>query len=183
MNHVHLIAGRNGREINALAALQLPGIGDSISPVIEDVQLFDINWNEVKPQPGTRGITVPDKIRIVVRAYDRMDGNSERRRLGVYRVGYQLLSNNSPAGETEWRISFGRSPSNDEVQLAYAIGSRSGYTPDTIFDYVATNRVDGDEAREDFLETSGLSAGSYTIRVFAADYFGNVTSKEIEVIK
>jgi hypothetical protein len=183
MNHVHLIAGRNGREINALAALKLPEINDKIPPVIEGVRLFDINWNEVKPQPGTRGITVPDKIRIVVRAYDRMDGNSERRRLGVYRVGYQLLSNTSPLGETEWRISFGRSPSNDAVLLAYANGSRSGYTPDTIFDYIATNRVDGDETREDFLDTSKLAAGSYTVRVFATDYFGNIASKDVEVIK
>ncbi len=183
MNHVHLIAGRSGSEINALSALQLPGITDTISPVIEDVRLFDSDWNEVKPPPGSRAIKVVGKIRIVIRVYDRMDGNSERRRLGVYRVGYQILSNNSPLGETEWRISFGRSPSNDAVQLAYANGSRSGYTPDTVFSYIATNRVDGASASEDFLDTSKLAAGSYTLRVFAADYFENVTSKEIELTK
>jgi hypothetical protein len=112
-----------------------------------------------------------------------MDGNSDRRRLGVYRVGYQVLSDDSSGSQVEWRISFSRSPSNDAVQLAYANGSRSGYTPDTIFNYIATNRVDGASAREDFLDISRLAAGRHVLRVFAADYFGNVTSKEIELTK
>ncbi|PYT01043.1 MAG: hypothetical protein DMF63_05105 [Acidobacteria bacterium] len=175
MNHVHLIAGRIGREINALAALNLPGISDSTPPVIEDVSIFTDSWEKTS--------RLSDKSRIVVRAYDRMDGNSERRRLGVYRVGFQLLSNGSQLSEIDWRISFARSPSNDTVRLAYAEGSRSGYTPDTIFDYIATNRVDGENAREDFLDTTNLTSGKYVLRVFAADYFGNVASKDVEVLK
>jgi sugar lactone lactonase YvrE len=177
MNHLHLIAGRNGHEINALAALQLPGVSDSIAPVIEDVTLYDSSGSLLTPP------AVSDKIRIVVDAYDRMDGNSERRRLGVYRVGYQLFSNGSPLGDTEWRIRFERSPSNESVRIAYAEGSRSGYTPDTIFNYIATNRVDGDDAREDFWDTTTLAPGRYTLRVFVADYFGNVTSKDVEITK
>jgi hypothetical protein len=177
MNHVHLIAGRIGREINALAAVGLPGIGDSIPPVIEDVSIFSEDWQKVST------VKLLDKSRIVVRAYDRMDGNSERRRLGVFRIGYQLFSNGSPLGEIEWRISFARSPSNDAVRLAYAEGSRSGYTPDTIFNYIATNQVDGENAREDFLNTTNLAPGKYILRVFAADYFGNIASKDVDVAK
>jgi hypothetical protein len=180
MNHVHLIAGRIGNEINALAALNLPGITDSIPPVIEDVSVFTSDW---KVFAGGVPIKLTDEARVVIRAYDRMDGNSERRRLGVYRVGYQLLSNGLPLSEIEWRISFTRSPSNDAVLMAYAEGSRSGYTPDTVFDYIATNRVDGESAREDFLDTTNLAPGRYVLRVFAADYFGNTTSKDVEVVK
>ena len=178
MNHVHLIAGRPGHEINAFAALSLPGVHDSIAPVIEDVSLFTSDWRELEGRPR---IKLADKTRIVVRAYDRMDGNSERRRLGVYRVGYQLLSNGAPAGDVEWRIRFDRTPSNDAVRFAYAYGSRSGYTADTVFNYIATNQVDGDSYREDFLDVSTLAPGVYTLRVLAADYFGNVTSRDLEV--
>lgn len=180
MNHVHLIAGRSGREINALAALQLPGVSDSIAPVIEDAALFRDDWTRIASDSA---IALPQKLRIVVRAYDRMDGNSERRRLGVYKVGYQLLSNGTPLGDIEWRIRFERSPSNEAVRTAYAEGSRSGYTPDTVFNYIATNRVDGENAQEDFLDSTSLAPGRYTLRVFAADYFGNVTSRDVEVVK
>ena len=174
MNHVHLIAGRPGHEINAFAALRLPGIADTISPVIEDVTFFTIDWKEI---PDGK---LSDRTRVVVRAYDRMDGNSERRRLGVHRVGYQIFSNATPLGETQWTIRFDRTPSNDAVHTAYAYGSRSGYTSDTIFNYIATNHVDGDSYREDFLDVSSLPPGRYTLRAFAADYFGNVTTTDVE---
>lgn len=180
MNHVHLIAGRMGREVNALAALQLPGVSDSIAPVIEDVSLVTVEGTSVVPG---KVVNLAEKVRIVVRAYDRMDGNSERRRLGVYRVGYQLFANGAPLAEIEWRLGFNRSPSNESVRLAYADGSKSGYTPDTVFNYIATNRVDGEDAREDFLDTTELAPGRYTLRVFAADYFGNTASKDVEVVK
>jgi hypothetical protein len=179
MNHVHLIAGRTGHEINALSALRLPGAQDSIPPTVEDVRIYDSVWNPVDSKAGS----LPNPARVVVRAYDRMDGNSERRRLGVFRVGFQILSNGSPLAEPEWRISFSRSPSNDVVRLAYADESKSGYTPETIFNYIATNRVDGEDAREDFLDTASLAPGRYTLRVFAADYFGNVGLKDLEVVK
>ena len=177
MNHVHLIAGRSGNEINALAALDLPGIADSIPPVIEAVSVFTDTWQKLPANASA------DKMRVVVRAYDRMDGNSERRRLGVYRVGYQVLQNGTPIGDVKWQISFELSPSNDAVRFAYAEGSRSGYTPDTIFDYIATNQVDGENAREEFLDTTNLAPGRYTVRVFVADYFGRTATKDVELVK
>ena len=181
MNHVHLIAGRTGKEINALTALKLPGIGDSIAPVIESVKIFDTAWNEI--EATSNAFRLAEKNRIVVRAYDRMDGNSERRRLGVYRLGYKLISNGTPIGEVDWTIRFDRMPSNDAVRVAYAYGSQSGYSPRTIFDYIVTNRVDGDSFGESFLDASGLAPGNYSLRVFAADFFGNVTSKDVEVLR
>ena len=181
MNHVHLIAGVIGREKNALDAIKLPGVSDSIAPVIENVSLFTADWQGIKPD-GAK-FRLSGKTRIVVRAYDRMDGNSERRRLGVYGIGYQLLSDTTPLSDVDWRIRFDLAPSNDAVPVAYAFGSRSGYTSDTIFNYIATNYVHGDTSYEDFLDVSKLAPGVYTLRVFAADYFGNEASRDIEVEK
>ena len=145
--------------------------------MIEEVKLFTSDWREIKD-----GI-LSDRTRVVVRAYDRVDGNAERRRLGVYRVGYQLFANGSPLGDMQWTIRFDRSPSNDAVHMAYAFGSRSGYTPDTVFNYIATNRVDGESYREDFLDVSSLAQGRYTLRVFVSDYFENVTTWDVEFEK
>ncbi|MEO7658208.1 MAG: gluconolaconase, partial [Pyrinomonadaceae bacterium] len=124
--------------------------------------------------------------RIIVKAFDQVDGNSERRRLGVYRLGYQILnSDGSPQTDVRWTITFDRLPPPEAVRLVYADGSRSGATGETIFRYIVTNFVSGDEYREDFLDTAVLNGGNYTLRVNAADYFGNIASKDIaiEVIK
>ena len=88
MNHVHLIAGRSGSEMNAMDALILPGLTDSRPPIIEKVSLFDQNWNEIETGPPHSRIKLTGKIRVVARAYDQADGNSDRRRLGLYRLGY-----------------------------------------------------------------------------------------------
>jgi DNA-binding beta-propeller fold protein YncE len=181
MNHVHLIAGRSGSEMNALDALTFPGISDSISPVIERVELLGEDWSEVKGERTRLG----EKQRIVVDAYDRMDGNAERRRLGVYRLGYQVLSSGLPLSDTDWTIVFDRMPSNGAVSFAYAPGSRSGATGETRFRYIVSNRIGAEGFSESFLDSATLGPGSFTLRVYAADYFGNTASKDIsfEVIR
>jgi len=178
MNHVHLIAGRSGSEMNALDALILPGISDSRPPVIEKVSIYDQKWNLVETvSPGSR-IKLTEKSRIVVRAYDQMDGNSERRRLGVYMLGYQILkSDKTPLADPKWTIVFDRMPSNDAVKLAYANGSHSGATGETIFNYIVTNFVSGGENREDLFDPASIGAGQIVLRGLAQDYFGNESSK------
>jgi hypothetical protein len=180
MNHVHLIAGRSGTEINALDALIFPGITDTRPPTIESVSLFDENWRELETTPAAQRIKLSGKIRIIIRAFDQMDGNSERRRLGVYKVGYQIMnSDGSPAGDTKWPLVFDRMPSPDAVRTAYGPGSHSGATGETIFNYIATNEVEGDTFREGLLDISAMNAGAYTLRAYAADEFGNTTYKDI----
>lgn len=180
MNHVHLIAGRSGSEMNALDALVLPGISDARPPVIENVKIYDQNWNLVETVSPESRIKVTEKSRLVVRAFDQMDGNAERRRLGVYKIGYQFVRNGEPVGDAKWTIVFDRMPSNDAVRFAYGIKSHSGATGETIFNYIASNHVSGDDHREAFLDITGLS-GNYTLRALAADYFGNTSSKDIEI--
>ncbi len=182
MNHVHLIAGRSGAEMNALDALILPGISDKIAPVIEQVTFFDENWHEIETSNSSPRINLNAKTRIVIKAYDRMDGNAERRRLGVFSVGYQTLKEDkSPLTDQQWTIRFDRLPEPEAVKLVYAVGSKSGATGETIFKYIATNQVHGNVEKEDFFDASKLQKGRYILRVFVADYFGNATSKDLEI--
>lgn len=186
MNHVHLIAGRSGSEMNALDTLILPGISDSRPPMIEKVTLFDANWREIETPTANSRITLRDRIRIVVKAFDQVDGNNARRRLGLYRVWYQMLRGDVPvsAGPAA-EIKFDRTPPNEIVRFVYANDSHSGATGETVFNYIATNSVEADNYREGFLDPSQFENGTYILRVAAADYFGNTTTRDlsIEVIK
>ena len=182
MNHVHMIAGRSGAEMNALDALVLPGVSDSIAPVIEKVWLTDENWRTFETSATNPRITVSGKTRIVAKAYDRMDGNAERRRLGVFQIGYQIFKDGMiPVTDQQWSIRFDRLPEPEAVRLVYAVGSKSGATGETIFNYIATNQVHGNVAKEDFLDAAKLEKGVYILRVFAADYFGNTASKDVSL--
>ena len=182
MNHVHMIAGPTGGEMNALAALTLPGISDGIAPVIEKAAVFDEKWDEIETQGGSSRIKVTGRTRVVVTAYDRMDGNPERRKLGVYRVGYQILkADGTPRGEIDWSITFDRNPPSEAVRTVYAMGSRSGYTDTTAFNYIVTNRLNADSFGEGFIDPASLEAGFYSIRVYAADLFGNQTYRDIPI--
>jgi sugar lactone lactonase YvrE len=185
MNHVHLIAGRSGAEMNALDALVLPGVSDSRSPVVEKISFFDENWREIETENQTARIKLKGKTRVVVRAFDQMDGNAERRRLGVYKIGYQILQNGAPVFEPKWTISFALMPDTAAVNFVYAPGSKSGATGETIFNYIATNEVAGDVFKENFLDAGALETGEYVLRAFAADFFGNTASKDInfEVVR
>jgi hypothetical protein len=178
--HVHLIAGPVGDEMNALDALELPGVSDGIAPTIQDVKLFDRYWLPIETEKAAKRIRLTAESRVIVHAFDRMDGNEERRRLGAYRVGYQVLNaDHAPTSGINWNISFERSPAWAAVRYAYAPGSRSGASGGTSFRYIVTNKVSGDEFSEGFLDPATLAAGEYILRVYAADYFGNISSKDI----
>lgn len=177
MNHVHMIAGPTGAEMNALAALALPNVSDKIPPTIEGVEFFDEGWRRIETASGNSRIILKGKTRITVRAHDRMDGNPERRKLGVYRIGYQVL----PAGEINWSITFDRNPPQEAAKTVYAKGSQSGPTGETIFNYIVTNRLNAEGYGEGFLDAAQLNAGQYTVRVFAADFFGNQAFKDVQI--
>ncbi len=195
-NHVHLIAGPVGGEFNALAALELPGVKDTVAPIIEKdgVRLFDHEGRELgstadsskKARASELPVGVCGDVRVVVRAYDQMDGNAARRRLGLYRLGYQVLTTDGRAAgnfsEPRVTISFETLP--DDVRaapVAYAEGSKSGATGETIFAYVVTDRVRDRAAQEDFWHTTELPPGDYTLRVFAEDFFGNRATRDVPV--
>ncbi|HTH51962.1 MAG TPA: hypothetical protein VL501_08515, partial [Pyrinomonadaceae bacterium] len=171
MNHVHLIAGRSGSEMNALDALILPGVADAKPPTVE-AATFWRNGSEIKQVNGKPRLS--GAVRILMRAFDQVDGNASRRRLGLYQAGWQLLRpDKTPVSDVQWNIRFDRLPLGWAVPLVYGPGSRSGATGETIFNYVVTNRVEGDDAVEGAFDTTAYPPGEYIVRVWAGDYFGN----------
>ena len=197
--HVHLIAGPTGGEVNALAALELPGVKDTVAPLIEKdgVRLFNREWQELRAAAAVNGgkgktgeddrrVQVEGDVRIVVRAFDQMDGNAKRRRLGLYRLGYQILNGDgSPApgfDQPLMTVSFETLPINRANAAAiYAEGSRAGATGETIFDYIVTNVMRDYRVEEGFWPSGLLPAGDYTLRVLAEDFFGNRTTRDVPV--
>ena len=180
MYHVHMNLGPPGAEVNPLV-LQLAGFGDGVPPKIErdGVRLFDEAGTRLVERRAER-LVLRGRVRIVVDAYDQVDGNQPRRRLGLYRLGFQLLlPDGAPAPGFErprTRIEFDRlPPGRDAPKIAYA--DESGITvygsKQTRFLYELTNTVRGGRAERGAWDTAELAPGDYTLRVLAADFAGN----------
>ncbi len=191
MYHVHLNFGPTGRELNSLA-LPFIGFADTTAPTIEPggVQLLVAADNRsLKPTRGGRIIVPREDVRIVVDAYDQVDGNLARRRLGLYRLGYQILlaDGTTPApGFAQPRDNFDFAqlpPARDAVRIAYA--DASGITVygslATKFLYEATNTVRHGQAARGTWHAAELSPGDYTLRIFAADFAGNLATANRDV--
>ncbi len=180
MYHVHLNLGPPGAELNPLG-LRLAGFSDSRPPVIErdGVSLLAESGEMLKEKAAGR-LVVRGRVRLVVDAYDQVDGNQARRRLGLYKLGYQLLL---PSGEPapgferpRVTMEFNRlPPSQDATKIVYA--DESGITvygsKQTRFLYEVTNTARDGRAERGFWDTAELPPGDYTLRVLAADYAGN----------
>jgi sugar lactone lactonase YvrE len=180
MYHVHLNVGPPRAEINPLFFSPI-GFSDRIPPTIEKdgIQLFDESGAKFAEKESGR-LVVRGKVRIVVDAFDRTDMNAERRRLGLYRLGYQLLkSDGTPVQGFEkprLTMEFNRLAGDREApKLTYA--EESGITvygsATTRFLYEVTNTVRDGRATRGVWDTSELSSGDYILRVLAADYSGN----------
>ena len=180
MYHVHLNVGPPGGEINPLTLSPI-GFTDTIPPTIDKdgIQLFDSSGTRLQEKQGDR-LRVSGSVRIVVDAFDRTNMNADRRRLGLYKVGYQVLNTDgSPApGFNEPRINilFNRLPA-DRAATKVAYAPESGITvygsKTTRFLYEVTNRVRDGRAAPGIWDTSQLPKGDYILRIIAADYSGN----------
>jgi DNA-binding beta-propeller fold protein YncE len=189
--HVHLAVGTGGFETNAVA-LGFQNYADHFPPRITDVALLDDTDQPMAA--GSDGVVMVARqgrgVQIVVEAWDQVDNNLPRRRLGMYQVGYQILdAGGQPLQGYEqprWNIVFNRMPPQREaVRVAYA--PDSGITVHgsavTRFRYLATNTV-----RDGLMETgrwqpSALPPGEYVVRASVRDYSGNegVGPREIRV--
>lgn len=192
MYHVHMNFGAPNAETNPLQ-LPLVGFTDSVAPKIErdGVQLFDATNNSRLTKKRDGRLVVPrGHIRIVVDAYDQVDGNQSRRRLGLYKLGYQLLrADGSPApgfDEPRAGLEFDRMPAEREaVKIAYA--DESGITvygsKTTRFLYEVTNIVRHGRAARSTWDASQLPPGDYTLRIIATDYNGNeaTAGRDVEI--
>jgi sugar lactone lactonase YvrE len=184
MYHVHLIVGPSGGEINPLS-LSPVGFKDDIPPTIEKdgIQLFNESGVRFSEKQNGR-LIVTGRVRIVVDAFDRTNMNANRRRLGLYRLGYQLLKpGDTPApgfDQPHITILFNRlPPDRDSAKIAYA--GQSGITAygseTTRFLYEVTNTVLDGRAERGRWDTSQVPPGDYTLRIIATDYSGNDTQQ------
>lgn len=177
MNHVHLIIGRRSLIQNPFLAVNFPGISDTIQPIIEDIYFVNEFWQPVSlSKPNGR-------VRVLVRAFDRIDGNPARRKLGLYSIGYRLLEGDSIVFDKFPSIVFDKLPRQKRASLVYAPGSQSGVSLETSFIYIATNHLQDGEIVEDFLDVDSLEPGNYKLQVIVADFFGNRAQKEIVFTK
>jgi hypothetical protein len=119
------------------------------------------------------------RVAIVADAYDQMDGNQARRRLGLYKLGYQLLHTDGRpvAGFGAPHITqvYDRLPREREaVKLLYADGS--GITvygsKATRFTYAVSNTLHDGLALPGSWKVGSLAPGEYTLRIHAEDYAG-----------
>jgi sugar lactone lactonase YvrE len=181
MFHVHLNYSPAGNVVNPMR-LGFIGLRDTISPQIDAIQVQEPSGRLLtskKNQP----LLIPRQlgaVSIVVDAYDQVDGNAARRRLGLYKIGYQVLHKNGLPleGFEQARINleFNQLPADDEaVKIAY--GDNSGITVHgnarTRFLYNVTNTVRDGHARTGFWQVSEVPPGDYVIRITAADFAGN----------
>ena len=189
MYHVHLNVGPPGSEINPLTLSPI-GFKDKVDPIIErdGIQLFDQSGTRLAEKQAGR-LLVHGSVNIVVDAFDRNDLNTNRRRLGLYSLGYQILKpDGTPApGFEQPRINlmFNRLPADrDAPRIAYA--EQSGITvygsAMTRFLYNVTNTVRDTRAATGVWDTTQLPNGDYILRIIAADYSGNEARANRDVL-
>ena len=191
MAHVHLELGPPGGEVNPMA-LRFVGLADHRAPQIASVELFDASGRRLSERRQGRLVVPRDAgaLSIVVDAWDQVDGDAARRRLGLYEAGFQILrADGAPATGFERplvNLRFDRMPQDREaVKIAYApaSGDTVHSAQATRFLYVVTNRVQGGLAETGGWSPAGLAPGDYTVRILAADYAGNqaLTGRDLPI--
>jgi hypothetical protein len=127
-------------------------------------------------------------VQIVVDAWDQVDGNESRRRLGLYRLGYQILrKDGKPAdgfAHPRETMQFDRlAPDPEAPSLVYASGSGIPFYARhaTHFLYVVTNSFREGHAAAGLWDPRALPAGDYVIRVLAEDIRGNRATADLRV--
>ena len=184
MAHVHLELGPPRAKVNALL-LHFPGFADHVAPHIDGVQLLDATGRRLTETRNGRLLVsaAAGPLDIVADAWDQVDANEARRRLGLYRAGFQILkADGTPLpGYEHPRITldFDRMPiTPDAVKILYAPASGDTVHSDqpTRFFYVVSNIIRHGRAERAGWNPADLPRGDYTIRIHAADRAGNVAA-------
>ncbi len=185
MSHVHLDYYPGGSLVNPLT-LPFPGVLDTIAPRLQSVALYDSIGRRLGARKGqpVRVERTLGEVSIVADGYDQMDGNLARRRLGLYKLGYQLLRPDGSAlpGFEQPLITqvYDRLPREREaVKLLYA--ENSGITvygsKATRFAYAVNNTLQGGRVAPGSWKVGALAPGDYILRIYAADYAGQVATE------
>ena len=178
-NHVHMNVGWPGEEHNPLK-FGLVQFTDRVPPTITrgGIRLLREDGSPAERERG-RWI-VSGRTQIVVDAWDQSDGNARRRRLGLYRLGYQVLTPDglpAPGFDAPVEtIRFDRlAPDEEAARIVYATGSGIPFFAgrSTRFLYMVSNTFLEGQASRGFFDTSTLPPGRYLLRILAADIEGN----------
>ena len=179
-SHVHLNVGWPGEEYNPLR-FRLMHFVDTVPPRIArgGITLIAEDGQALKARRRGR-LLVHGRVQIVVDAWDQANGNAPRRRLGLYRLGYQVLQRNgTPVTGFESpveTIRFDRLSTDDLAPRAvFASGSGIPWfgARRTRFLYAVTTTLREGTATPGAWDTGTLAPGDYTLRVLAADFNGN----------
>jgi sugar lactone lactonase YvrE len=185
MAHVHLTWGNWGYTRNAIV-LGFRDFADHVAPHIDSVQIEDADGKALAQKRRGRVLIPRDTpgVAIVVEAWDQVDGNEARRRLGLHALGYQILAKDgSPVPGFEqprMTLVFDRIPA-DSAATKVAYAAKSGITvygsAATRFRYVVTNTVRDGGFATGLWQAGQLPAGDYTVRIVASDHAGNLATK------
>jgi sugar lactone lactonase YvrE len=186
-NHSHLDVGWPGEEANPLR-FRVPQFLDTTPPTIarSGVRLFAEDGQPITRVERGR-LIVSGQVEVVVDAWDQVDGNEARRRLGLYSLGYQVVRpDESPAPGFEaprQTIVFDRLPDPAAASLLFADGSgiREYGNRASRFLYRATNTFRDGVSAPGRWDTGSLAAGDYILRILAADIAGNVAIRNRDV--
>src|SRR6266404_570379 len=101
LNHVHLNLGPGNAQANPLV-LPFFALKDTVVPTVESIEVVPRSAlaTSATAKDGTEPfkdkrpgrLVVSGDIAILVTAFDRVDGNGTNRKLGLFRIGYQLLN-------------------------------------------------------------------------------------------
>jgi len=185
MAHVHLWMGVSGYGLNPLR-LGLRDFVDRVAPSIGTIELRDAADARIARREAGRLLVPRGELSLVVDAWDQVDGNLPRRRLGLYSLGYQWLrADGSPLpafAHPATAIEFARLPGDELVKDYYA--DRSGITvqgsSETHFRY-RVGRTPGQASAEPPFSTAGMAPGDYLLRIVAKDYAGNEATRGRDV--
>ena len=167
----------------AIGLVPFTGFIDTVAPTIQRIALYDgagarIVAKKGQPVKLSRAL---GEVQVVVNAYDQVNGNLARRKLGLYKLGYQVLrADGTPLPGFEQPVItqvYDRLPRNpDAVKAVYAptrgitvYGSAS-----TQFDYALNNRLRDGRIETGSWRIADLAPGEYLLRIHAADYAGQV---------
>jgi hypothetical protein len=190
-NHAHLNIGWPVEEHNPLR-FRLVHFEDTVAPTISPfgIRLFAEDGTPIDQRERGR-LVVHGRVKVVADAWDQVDGNETRRRLGLYALGYQVLqSNRMPApGFEQPRMTmvFDQFSADGEDAPGLVFDSGSGIpfygSRRTRFLYVVTNTYRNGVAKPGFWDTSQLTPGDYVLRVIARDIRGNdaKTNRDVPV--
>ena len=178
MAHVHLRLGVSDYGLNPLL-LEPRDFVDTVPPSIAAVEMRDAAGARLARREASRLVVPQGDGSVVVDAFDQVDGNLPRRRLGLYSLGFQWLhADGTPVAGFETprtAIEFARLPPDDQVKTVYA--ERSGITvqgsAETHFRYAIAHPLSVCDPVATGCALTWLPAGDYVLRIAARDFSGN----------